>query len=60
MGKKNGKKKKTAFGKKQSISQKELSYLRKSVESSIIAFFLIIRFQGGAGGEVGGGVEKDG
>ena len=37
--KKKGKKKKTISGRKQSVSEKELSYLRQRVESSVIAAF---------------------
>lgn len=38
-GKKKRKKKKTASGGKQSVSQKELSYLRKYADSSVTAAF---------------------
>lgn len=37
--KKKGKKKKTISGRKQSVSEKKLSYLRQHVESSVIAAF---------------------
>lgn len=37
--KKKGKKKQTTSGRKQSVSEKELSYLRQSAESLVIAAF---------------------
>lgn len=39
-GKKDNKKKKTTSGGKQSISKRELSYLRECAESSVIVAFL--------------------
>lgn len=39
IGKKKGKKKKTALSSKQSISKKEFSYFREHAESSVIAAF---------------------